>query len=434
MDIFQDDHFYQKLAQSYDDTHDHSGVSGDRLARRLTAISYVGVTEEGGVNRPGFSKEEQQAKDLVIDWMTEAGLEVSVDGAGNVFGRLEGQVDLPPIVSGSHIDSVPNGGNFDGVLGVLSALEVVEAWKEQDYVPRKPFEIAIFTDEEGARFKSGLTGSRAFMGQISKSELDELEDSEGRGFPEVIEAYGSTVDEFLDYEFKRKAIDMFIELHIEQGKLLEKENEPVGIVNGIAGPAWMEVTFKGEAGHAGNTPMIGRKDANVAAGSFIKRVADLPGKVSDTAVATVGQINVKPNGVNVIPEETNVTVDIRDIHEETRDELVNRIKKEAKSIAASQRVRVDITYNSTIKPLPIKEEFQLDLVDILTRYNIKPVHIPSGAGHDAMILGNEIPTAMIFVRSKNGVSHHPSEWSTLTDCVQGIHILKDLIEKKMEES
>ncbi|HLR52435.1 MAG TPA: M20 family metallo-hydrolase [Candidatus Avamphibacillus sp.] len=433
MGIFEEDNFYEKLVEDYNKELDYAGVSGQRLARRLSVLSHIGATEEGGVNRPGYSQEEKQAKEFIMDWMKEAGLEVTEDGAGNVFGRLEGKNNLPPIVSGSHVDSVPNGGNFDGVLGVLSALEVVEAWKQEGYVPEKPVEIAIFSDEEGSRFKSGLTGSRAFMGRIDNDELDSLEDDEGKTFSEVIEEYGSDVEQFLDHEFKRKAIDMFVELHIEQGKVLEKENEPVGIVSGIAGPAWMEVTFTGVAGHAGNTPMVGRKDPVIAAGLFVKKVEELPEEVSDTAVATVGQINVKPNGVNVIAEEVNVTVDVRDIHEDTRNELIRLIEQAAKNIAKEREIEAKMDHNSTVKPLPIEEKFQQELAESLEKYDINPVYIPSGAGHDAMILGSEVPVAMIFVRSKDGISHHPDEWSSLSDCVSGVHVLKDFIEKKMEE-
>ncbi|MBU5465936.1 M20 family metallo-hydrolase [Virgibacillus sp. MSJ-26] len=433
MGYFQDeDNFYENLIKDYDSKLDTDGLSGQRLARRLAVLSHIGETENGGVNRPGFSQEEKQAKEFVMDWMNEAGLEVSVDGAGNVFGRLDGLKNVSPIISGSHLDSVPDGGSFDGPLGVLAALEVVEAWKTKGYTPEKPFEIAIFSDEEGARFKSGLMGSRAFMGQVKEEELTDYVDEQGHTFTEVIEEYGSDMEQYLDYEFKRKAIDMFIELHIEQGEVLEEENQPVGIVTGIAGPAWLEVNFKGEAGHAGNTPMVGRKDSLVAAAMLVKKIEELPKKVSDTAVATVGKLNVIPNGSNVIPGEVNLIVDVRDIHEETRDELLGIIEQEAKIIAETKELDVDMIHNSTIKPLPIEKKFQQELAEILKKHQIKPVYIPSGAGHDSMILGTKVPVAMLFVRSKDGISHHPDEWSSLSDCIQGVHVLKDYIEKQME--
>lgn len=434
MGYFQDeDNFYENLIKNYDEQLDERGVSGQRLARRLAVLSHIGETENGGVNRPGYSQEEKQAKEFVMDWMNEAGLNVSVDGAGNVFGRYEGKNDVPSIMSGSHLDSVPDGGNFDGPLGVLSALEVVESWKETGYTPEKPFEIAIFSDEEGARFKSGLTGSRAFMGHMSEDELSGYIDEDGRTFTEVIEEYGSDIDQYLDSELKRKTIELFIELHIEQGKILEQENQPVGIVSGIAGPAWMEVRFIGEAAHAGNTPMIGRKDSVIAAASLITKVEEFPEKVSDTAVATVGKINVTPNGTNVIAGEVSLIIDIRDIHEESRDDLVNMIEKEAGKIAETRKLDVSITHNSTIKPMPIKKELQQELAESLKAYTIKPVYIPSGAGHDSMILGTKMPVAMLFVRSEDGISHHPDEWSSLSDCIYGVHVLKHFIEQKMNE-
>lgn len=423
---------YNQLLKQYDNQLDTSGVSGERLASRIAALSEIGVTDNGGVLRPGYSEEEKQAKTLVSEWMKEAGLEVTVDGAGNVFGRCHGHQSVPAIVSGSHVDSVPDGGNFDGVLGVLSALEVVEAWKAEGYTPEKPFEVAIFSDEEGSRFKSGLTGSRAFMGQMTEEELAGYRDEDGKTFTEVIEAYGSNQQAFLDNAFKRQAIELFVELHIEQGKVLEQEDEPVGIVSGIAGPAWMEVTFLGEAGHAGNTPMPGRKDALVAAADFISQVEKLPQKVSDSAVATIGKMDVYPNGVNVIPGEVRLTVDIRDIYEDTRDELIQSIELAAKESAEARGAEVDLTYNSTIQPLPIDKTFQQELAESIQANDIQPIYIPSGAGHDAMILGTQIPVAMLFVRSQQGISHHPDEWSSLSDCVKGVHVLKHFIEKKME--
>ncbi|PPA69521.1 Zn-dependent hydrolase [Jeotgalibacillus proteolyticus] len=426
--------FYKKLMQDYNTELSYSGINGERLASRLYELSRIGRTESGGVTRPGYSSLEKQAKELVMKWMEEAGLTVSTDGAGNVFGKLDGRNAGPSIVSGSHVDSVPNGGHFDGPLGVLGALEVAEAWKEQGYVPEKPYEVAIFSDEEGSRFKTGLTGSRAFMGKIDAEELNILRDAEGNTFEEVITSYGSSVEQYLEARNHNRQIETFIELHIEQGKILEQEDQPVGIVSGIAGPAWIEIAFTGEAGHAGNTPMPGRRDPLIAAGIFIKELEDLPREVSGTAVATVGKLDVHPNGVNVIAQQVEMIVDCRDIQEEPRDRLVELITEKAKTIASERSIEVNVKVNTRITPLPIEKELQDKLASALHKFEIEPVYIPSGAGHDAMNLGSKYPAAMLFVRSKDGISHNPKEWTSLNDCVSALHVLKAFIEDAMDES
>ncbi|EFV75459.1 M20 family metallo-hydrolase [Cytobacillus pseudoceanisediminis] len=424
---------YGQLIKDYDQELTHSGVNGERLASRLDELSRIGLLDSGGVTRPGYSAEEKEAKELVIKWMKNAGLTVTADGAGNVFGRLEGNTEGPSIASGSHVDSVPNGGHFDGPLGVLSALEVVESWKETGYIPEKPYEVVIFSDEEGSRFKSSLTGSRAFMGQLKPEEMDSLRDENGKSFRDVLNEYGSSAEACLKAGENRREIETFVEVHIEQGKVLERENQPVGVVKGIAGPASLEVTFTGEAGHAGNTPMAGRKDPLVAASLFVAAIEKFPKQVSDTAVATVGKLNVHPNGFNVIAQKVILTVDIRDIFEETRDQLLDQIKTKAVKIAEERSIDVQMKLNAKIKPLPIHESLQAGIAESLTKFNINPVYIPSGAGHDTMIVGTEMPAAMLFIRSRDGVSHNPREWTSLNDCVHGVHVLKDFVEGLMKK-
>lgn len=425
---------YEDLMNGYDQNLDRSGIKGERLAKRLYELSKIGYTQIGGVRRPGLSSEEKEAKELVKQWMAEAGFSIIEDGAGNVIGRLAGKDNATKaIASGSHLDSVPNGGNFDGPLGVLSALEVAEAWKETGFVPEKPYELIIFTDEEGSRFNSGLTGSRAMAGDISEEEIQQLRDYNGENLEQVLEHYGSSLAAFKRAKRDVSELELFVEVHIEQGKRLEQENQPVGIVSGIAGPAWLELEFTGEAGHAGNTPMIGRKDPLVAAAEFIQGIPDFPAQVSGTSVATIGKMEVFPNGINVIPEKVVLHADIRDIKEETRDKLLEQIKQYAEEVAGRRNVKLAIKQNTKIMPVPIEETLKRKLEESLNGLGIKPVHIPSGAGHDAMVLGRYIPVAMLFVRSKDGISHNPKEWSSLNDCVYGIHALKDFIENAMKD-
>ncbi|MCJ1906958.1 M20 family metallo-hydrolase [Planococcus ruber] len=426
---------FEELMKDFDSRLTHSGIDGERVASRLYELSHIGYTQIGGVKRPGFSDEEKKAKSLVKKWMVEAGLDVTEDGAGNIRGRLAGKnLEAKAIASGSHVDSVPNGGNFDGPLGVLSALEIAEAWKATNYVPEKPYEVIVFSDEEGSRFNSGLSGSRAMIGAIDDKEIEGLRDYNGESLEQVLTHYGSSLQQFKEAKRDIEELELFVEVHIEQGKKLEKADQPVGIVSGIAGPAWLEVEFIGEAGHAGNTPMIGRRDPLVAAADFIQRIPEFPGKISETAVATVGKMEVLPNGINVIPEKVVLHVDIRDIYEETRDALLNRIIEEAEDIAKNRDIQLAIKQNTKIKPVPIEQELQAQLADSLKEFSIEPAYIPSGAGHDTMILGRHIPVAMLFVRSKDGISHNPKEWSSLNDCIYGIHVLKNFIEKKMGET
>ncbi|MBB5173815.1 Zn-dependent hydrolase [Texcoconibacillus texcoconensis] len=421
--------FYNQLTNDYDTNLSHSGVSGERLASRLAELSKIGLTEDGGSSRMGFSAEEREAKELVKTWMRDAGLAVHEDGAGNIFGRLEGATsDAPAILSGSHVDSVPNGGHFDGPLGVLAALEVAEAWKETGYTPDNPYEVVIFTDEEGSRFKSGISGSAAMVGDADREEHVAYTDVNGDSFQTVIERDGLTVDGYFAAKRNLDEIDTFVEVHIEQGKRLEKEGLSVGVVTGIAGPAWMEVTITGEAGHAGNTPMDDRADALIAASECIHQIEHLPAKVSESAVATVGQMSVEPNGINVIPGNVTFTVDIRDIHIETRDQLINDVTNLVHRVSRERQVDAQVKENVRIPPMPIADDLQRKAAAAVEKAQGSSFFLPSGAGHDAMIVGAHRPSAMLFVRSKNGISHNPLEWSSLNDCTLSVHALKGTLE------
>src|SRR5690625_2681983 len=334
----------KKLLKDYDFALDQDFISGQRIAERLDQLSKINLTSQFGSNRPGYSEGERAAKELVAKWMETANLTVEFDGAGNVIGRLAGKNnDVPAIMTGSHVDSVPNGGHFDGVLGVVSALEVVEAWNASGYVPEKPLEVIIFADEEGARFNSGLTGSEAMMNTYDIEQKLELSDASGQTFAEVLENNGLSLESYQAAARDIKDLEMFIELHIEQGSQLEKLGLPVGIVSGIAGPSWLKFIFKGKADHAGSTPMNDRRDALVAASEFIQKVSQLPKEVSETTVATVGKLNVYPNGINVIPGEVQLYVNIRDIVEKTRDQVIDRVVELGQIIAKKHLISVDHT-------------------------------------------------------------------------------------------
>ncbi|WP_017471529.1 Zn-dependent hydrolase [Amphibacillus jilinensis] len=423
--------FYNRLVNDYSHALDYDGISGKRVAMRLAELTKIGLTEHGGSYRLGYSAEEREAKEVVKSWMRQADLTVYQDDAGNVFGRYHGEAATPVILAGSHVDSVPNGGHFDGPLGVIAALEVVEAWRAVGYQPSKTYEVVVFSDEEGARFNAGYTGSQAMVGELELEKQLALSDQDGQSFKKVVEGVGLNPEQLVRAKRDLADIAAYVEVHIEQGKKLENSHMPVGVVTGIAGPYWLDIVFLGEANHAGNTPMTGRKDALLAASQFIAGLPSLPAQFSPTAVATVGKINVSPNGTNIIPGEVRLTVDIRDIDQHARRLLIEAVKDHAKQVAQELSIQVNMEEALNVEPVQVDQalatQAQLASEEILGQ--AYPLH--SGAGHDAMILGNYLPMAMLFTRSEKGISHNPEEWSSLNDCVHSIHVLKRLIEKTM---
>lgn len=413
-----------RLLSTYDRTLDLDGFSGERLASRLSDIAAIGPTSDGGSCRLGYSDEERQAKDLVCEWMREPGLTVRSDSAGNCYGRLPGRNEkLPVILCGSHIDTVPNGGHFDGVLGVLLALETVEMWKATGFQPEHPYEIVIFSEEEGSRFNVGMVGSSAVTGTLPEDGFRSLRDQEGRSFSSAVEEVGLSLARFPDARRDLSEIAAFVEVHIEQGLVLERQGLPVGIVSGICGLVALEMTVRGLASHAGATPMGYRRDALVAASRIVTAVSELPGQFSDTAVATVGQLNVFPNGANVIPGEVRFSIDIRDLAAEPLDGLVARIAEVAGEIAGKCNVELSWTKTLSLAPTPSDARLRRMQAATMRELNLAPFELPSGAGHDAMVLGSQLPMAMFFVRSEHGISHNPREFSSLDDCATAARAL-----------
>ncbi|WP_017549413.1 Zn-dependent hydrolase [Salinicoccus carnicancri] len=402
--------------------------TSERLHARILEISEIGRTGDEGSKRMGYSGLEIEAKEKVTGWMEDIGMSVRTDGAGNVFGRYQGHDDSEVLMAGSHLDSVPNGGHFDGAAGVLSALEIAELWHESGYTPRHSYEVAIFSDEEGSRFNSGLTGSRAFMGLIDEDELDKYRDYKGQTIDDVLGNINSDRRRFLSSRGRDCNIRMYGEIHIEQAKQLEEKDLPVGIVSGIAGATRTNVTFRGEAGHAGSTPMHQRNDALVQASEFIRTLPEVAASVSPTAVATVGKMEVSPNGVNVIPGEVELVVDARDINEDRQTELIKGVRRHAESIAEQSDVTARIDLTTRIMPVPIRSEVIAGMEESFRRQGQTPFHLPSGAGHDAMSIGTKYPVTMLFVRSIGGISHTPEEFSHVSDIRDAVLILKDFFE------
>lgn len=401
-------------------------INKERIWLRLHELSQYGKSENGGVTRFSFTEEERKAKDLVASYMKEAGMMITEDAAGNVIGRKEGRIkDLPAVLIGSHIDSVPNGGIFDGPLGVIAGIEVIQTMSELKIETDYPIEVIAFSDEEGSRFGFGMIGSRAMAGTLRPEHLQQ-KDSEGITIEEAMKVAGLSPLEISKAARKPQSVKAYVELHIEQGKVLEHHGLPAGIVTGIAGPLWTKWTLTGEAGHAGATPMPIRKDPLMAAAKILQFI-EMETKKYQSAVATVGQITVKPGGINVIPGQAEFTVDLRDINEEDRNEIELSIKTFAKKLCENQGIAIEIEDLQRVAPAPCSQEIQTVMEQSFRKSFIDPFLLPSGAGHDGMQFNDFCPIGMIFVRSKNGLSHNPEEWSSKEDCGIGATILYETV-------
>ena len=397
-------------------------INADRLWSRLSKLAEIGRSEGGGVTRLSFTKEERAAKDLVASYMREAGLEVREDAVGNLIGRREGSDPGAPVVlAGSHVDSVPNGGDFDGPLGVLAAVEALQVMEEQGVETGRSIEVVAFTDEEGARFGFGMIGSRATAGTLTPEDLHR-EDESGVSIAGAMRDSGLDPERIGEAARPEGSIHAYVELHIEQGRILENEDLPVGVVTGIAGPVWLRLTLEGEAGHAGTTPMNLRHDALVAATAIIGRV-EREAVRTGTTVGTVGQLELKPGGINIIPGHVSFSLDLRDIDQEVRDGVEARISDEAGRICEERGIGLETQTLQRLPPVLCSDLVREAAREACDALGFELFKLSSGAGHDGMHLADLCPVGMIFVRSKDGLSHNPNEWSSREDCAAGAEVL-----------
>jgi allantoate deiminase len=398
-------------------------IDGERLWRRISDLGEIGKQEGGGVTRLSFTDEERAAKDKVASYMEEAGFSVYEDAAGNLFGRREGRnAEAPAVLIGSHIDSVYNGGNFDGPLGVLAGVEVLHAMEKQGIETEHPIEVVAFTDEEGVRFSFGMIGSRALAGKLTPEDLTSYKDENDVSIAEAMRAYRLDPEKIGEAARPEDSIKAYVELHIEQGRVLENENLPVGVVTGIAGPVWLRFSLQGETGHAGATPMNLRHDA-LATAAEIMGIVEKEAAKTGTSVGTVGQLEVEPGGINIIPGKARFSLDLRDIDEGVRDRVESRILEEAEEACRRRGVRLEIETLQRLAPAPCSDLVRSAAERACEKFGIRPHALPSGAGHDGMQFTDLCSMGMIFVRSKNGVSHNPDEWSSQEDCVAGADVL-----------
>jgi N-carbamoyl-L-amino-acid hydrolase len=395
----------------------------DRMEQRILALGKFGTNEEGGVSRVAYSDADIAGRNYIKGLMRDAGLSVRIDTAGNIIGRREGSEEgLPPIMFGSHIDSVPGGGNYDGDVGVIGAIEVAQLMYERGITTRHPIEIVSFTDEEG-----GLVGSRAMIGKLSDAALGVVSHS-GMTISEGIEQVGGDPSR-LDLAARKPGdIAAFLELHIEQGAILHQDGVNIGVVEGIVGIRWWDVTVEGFANHAGTTPMNRRWDAMVTAAELtlaINRIAtDLPGR----QVATVGKIQAFPGAPNVIPGEVLLSLEIRDLDAAKIQQVFDLIKAEADRIGSRRSTPVRFQeIDVASPPAPTDEQMRRIISASAEELGMSFSLMPSGAGHDAQDMATIAPTGMIFVPSVDGISHSPQEFTSPEDMANGATVLLNAV-------
>jgi allantoate deiminase len=360
--------------------------------------------------------------------MAESGMNVRRDAAGNLIGRLEGSDgSLPAVMAGSHIDSVIQGGIFDGCLGVIGAIEAVQSIRETGLSLLHPVEVVAFIDEEGVRFNKGYFGSRAMVGKADRAELVQSVDSEGVTRAQAMREWGLDPDRLHEACRSPNDIKIYLELHIEQGQVLESLRIPIGVVKGIAAPHWFRAVISGESGHAGATPMRERKDALAAAAEIILETEKTAISMDDVVVATVGCINVSPGGINIIPGKVELTFDVRHYIADIRDQTVQIIREHGHRLARKRGVAIRYEDMICLKPVVLPKSVSDTLHSLAHARGWSTFPIISGAGHDAMILSEIADVGFLFVPSRGGISHNPAEWTDFEDCAKGVQLLTDAI-------
>ena len=400
-------------------------VDGLALRQRIEALSVFGRPSGGtfadGVSRVAYSDADVAGRRYTMDLMRATGLDPRVDPAGNIFGRRAGtDASLPPILFGSHIDSVPNGGNFDGDLGTLAAVSVLEALGAANLRTRHPLEMVVWSAEESATF-TGLNGSRIVAGDVKPSDMDKVWSGMTRA--DAIRKIGGAPERITDAIRPRGAHHGYFELHIEQGGLLERERIPVGVVEGIVSIDRYEVTVTGLANHAGTTPMADRQDALLAASHLTLGVREIVTSEPGRQVGTVGRLDVTPNSPNVIPGIVRLTIELRDLSPEKLTRLAERVRLRAAEIARETKTSIEFANISRTPPAIAADDVQRAIERSARRLGLATQRMPSGAGHDAQMMARLSPMGMIFVPSVRGISHSPLEFTHWDDCARGADVL-----------
>ncbi len=394
-------------------------IDGRRLWDSLMTMAEIGATQKGGVCRLALTDLDKQSRDLFVDWCESAGCRVSVDAMGNIFARRPGRNDdLPPVMTGSHLDSQPTGGKFDGAYGVLAGLEVVRSLNDASVETEAPVEVVVWTNEEGSRFAPAMMGSGVFAGLFDLTETHATTDVDGVALGDELTRIGYNGDGCGD-----RSVGAYFEAHIEQGPILEAEEKTIGVVTGAQGQRWYEVTYTGMEAHAGPTPMARRRDALLGASRLVDAVNRLGHEFQPDACATVGMMQVRPNSRNVIPGEVFLTIDLRHPIDNRLTAMDAALREQASAIAEAAKLEMAFEQILHFEATP----FDPDCVDAVRngadRFGYGHRDIVSGAGHDAVYVAKVAPSGMIFVPCEDGISHNEIENATAEDLAAGCQVL-----------
>jgi N-carbamoyl-L-amino-acid hydrolase len=407
-------------------------INKRRLLRDLNAVSRIGIGDHGSVTRLVFSIKELRSRQLLIHLMRQAGLQTYVDRIGNIFGRLNGAAArAPAVMVGSHLDTVPHGGKFDGTMGVIGALEAVRTLKERKVPLRSPVEVVCFVGEESSRFGYSTLGSSLLAGEVHAAELANAADTRGTRLESVLADLGIYPSNLRSLRRDPSTVKAYLELHIEQGPILEAKRKPIGVVTSIAAPTRFKVVFTGQADHSGTTPMEMRKDALVAAAECIVALERICRRFSamkqGRVVGTVGAIKIEPGVINAIPGSAELSVDIRSITAAAKKRVVRLVHAKIREIARRRRLGVKILPIREEDPVPLDKRLVHLLQDCCEARDVSYEIMPSGAGHDAMQMAKITPAGMLFIPSRRGISHSPLEWSDPEHICLGTQLLMDSI-------
>lgn len=406
-------------------------INKDRLLRDLNAVSRIGLGEGGSVTRLVFSVHELRSRQLLVHLMNQAGLDVRVDAAGNIFGRLAGEREGPAVLAGSHLDSVVQGGRYDGPVGVIGALEAVRTIKESGVPVPAPLESVCFVGEESSRFGFSTLGSSLVAGDVTMDDFANAVDAGGNRLEDVLSSLGIYRENLDSLKRDPETVKAYLELHIEQGPILESKKKKIGVVTAIAAPSRFRVVFRGQADHSGTTPMEMRKDALVAAGQLITYIDEVcrehAAAEKGRVVGTVGAIKVEPGVINAIPGRAELQVDVRSITSASKRKVAGLIKRRARRIARERGVKVDLVTIRDEEPVAMHPRVIALIRALCEERNVPFEVMPSGAGHDAMQMARITPTGMIFIPSVNGVSHNPTEWTDPDDICLGTQFLVEAL-------
>lgn len=410
----------------------HIEKSVGRIAENLEYLKEFTSTPGEGCTRLPFTPEARKAVDYLRTVMEDAGLEVHEDVAGNIFGVLKGEdTMLPCVMMGSHYDSVINGGNFDGIAGIICAIEVVRLLKEDGFKPKRNFVVAGFCDEEGMRFGTGYFGSGAMLGHRDVDYCKKFLDTNGISIYEAMKGYGLDPERIGEATWEKGSIGCFIEAHIEQGPVLDAENIEIGLVDCIVGIQRYMIAVHGRSDHAGTTPMDMRMDAVDAATKVISKIPDWAREKADGTVATIGYVKVTPGGVNIVAEKCEFTVDIRSKNNDNINDITHRICAALDRETAAMGGSYEMDTKLVITPVNLSKDMLGIMEESCKAHSYSYKYLPSGAGHDSLEIGQVLPTVMLFVPSKEGRSHCPVEFTKYSDFAKASTVLLDLAEEML---